>query len=300
MAEAPAVCPVCADNCEGRVSCGRCGLPLQGRVPQPIRGLPPAKRLEQPFSYIEQTPTAPAIPPPAKTRRENTPAPLLPAGTAYILKSAFAILFLLSLTAGVLLLFLYQRQASSPASSAPRAANRYLMALARADYAEAYGMLSISAAARGPADEFRRLRGPGEWSWANLKLVALEPDAALLSYDLSVQGQSPQTLYLFLVKENGNWVVPFNLNLLKDVEDAMRRSDPDLALLKSQEAVRVNPRDPMARAYLCEASYFRKLPEQARPACAAALELASKYPSNLSAQSLQHAQDILAKLRPTP
>jgi len=35
-----------------------------------------------------------------------------------------------------------------------------------------------------------------------------------------------------------------------------------MALIRAQEAVRINPRDPMARGYLCEAVYYRKVPEE--------------------------------------
>ena len=62
----------------------------------------------------------------------------------------------------------------------------------------------------------------------------------------------------------------------------------------AQAAATVNPRDPMARGYLCEAAYYRKAPAEAEKQCVTAIELARVYPSNLSLKSLYHLHAILA------
>jgi hypothetical protein len=49
----------------------------------------------------------------------------------------------------------------------------------------------------------------------------------------------------------------------------------------------------MARGYLCEAVYFRKVPEETERECAAALQLSQTYPSKLSLKSLYHLHAIL-------
>ncbi|MBI3553820.1 MAG: hypothetical protein HY077_15100 [Elusimicrobia bacterium] len=240
--------------------------------------------------------SAPAARPTKAVKRKAPKPPLLPAGILYVVKSALSIAFLLILSVAGVLLVLSQRESQGPKDAAPRLAKRYLSALSITDYASAYYLLSLAAQARCTMDEFRKMRGPGVWTWGNLQVVAAEPDAAEVSYDWSAPDKPQQTVYMFFVRENDRWVVPYNLNLLKRVEDAMRENDPDLALLESQEAVRVNPRDPMARAYLCEAANFRKLYEQAKPECRAALELIGKYPSNLSEQSVVHLKAVAAAL----
>src|SRR5262249_5219889 len=71
------------------------------------------------------------------------------------------------------------------------------------------------------------------------------------------------------------------------------RGDPDMAMLLAQAAVSVDPRDPMARGYLCEAFYYRKVPLSAQKECETALQLIQKYPSKLSLKSLYHLHAIL-------
>lgn len=222
--------------------------------------------------------------------------PLLPTGLGYVIKSALSILSLVVLAAATAVIFIYQRRARGVEGGVPRLAERYLTALASADYATAYDFLSPKAQARCSKQEYRRLRGEGVWTIKDVKLAKLEADAAVVSYAWSVEGRAPVTIYLPFELVAGRWLVPFNLNLLRGVEDAVRRNDPDLALLDSQEAVRVAPRDPIARASSCEAAFFRKLYDQAVPECRAALALAAEYPSNISAQRLEHVRALNALL----
>jgi hypothetical protein len=265
-------------------------------APTQSAAIPSAGRREQTFETQPAAPKPLAKPPTKQPLRGAPPVPLLPAGFFYILKSGLAISFMVGVAIVAGLIFLWQRQAQQPAVAVPRLARHYLSALSVTDYASAYYLLSVAAQARCSMDEFRELRGPGEWKWSDLRLERIERDAAEVSYRWSSAGQEAQTVHLFFLRENDRWVVPFNLGLLKKVEDAMRSNDPDLALLESQEAVRVNPRDPMARAYLCEAAYFRKLYDQAKPECAAALDLAQKYPSSLTPQSVGHLQTLSAAM----
>jgi hypothetical protein len=229
-------------------------------------------------------------------KRASVPLMLLPTGFGYILKSGISIAFLLILSATAGLLFLSHRQSLGPKASIPRIAQRYLSSLAITDYASAYYMLSAAAQARCSMDDFRRLRGPGEWKISDVKLVHIEPEAGEVSYLWSAPDQPQRTAYIFFIRENDRWVVPYNFNVLKEVEEAVRVNNPDLALLDSQEAVELNPRDPMARAYLCEAAYFRKFYDQAQAQCQTAVDLSAKYPSSLSPQSLAHIKLILSIL----
>lgn len=228
--------------------------------------------------------------------RAAAPLPLLPSGPWYVVKSALSILSLVVLAGAAALLFIYQRRAQRPEALVPRLAGRYLASLAAGDYASAYDFLTPDAKARCSIDEFRRLRGPDAWTIKDVKLARLEPDAAVVSYGWSAPGQAPLTVYMTMVLAGDQWQVPFNLNLLRGVEDAVRGNDPDKALFDSQEAVRVDPRDPIARASSCESAFFRKLYDQALPECRAALDLAGKYPSNISQERLQHIQELASLL----
>jgi hypothetical protein len=124
-------------------------------------------------------------------------------------------------------------------------------------------------------------------------LTRLEHEAAVVKYRLLVKGQPAKEDFLIFLLEDGRWVRPYNWNLLQRVEDAFARDDPDMALILAQEAVSIDSRDPMARGYLCEAVYYRKVPEETARECAAALQLSRTYPSNLSLKSLYHLHAIL-------
>ena len=298
----PAVCPSCGRANEGQASCSGCGLPLAQKSAEPPKEypdlgggtkLPTAGRSGQAFaSPPAPIPAAPERP----SLRAAPPEPLLPTGIEYILRSAFSIIFLLVLAAAATLLFVYHRQSERPAVVVPRLTETYLSALAGADFDSAYDFFSHGARSHCTITEFRQLRGGDIWIVKNIKPVRIEPDSVVVSYDWSTPSREPITVYMLWAKEEGRWVVPYNLNLLKGVEAAVASNNPDVALLDSQEAVRVNPRDPIARASYCEAAFFRKFYEQALPECRTTLELASKYPSNISPERLRHVQMLVSRL----
>jgi hypothetical protein len=182
-----------------------------------------------------------------------------------------------------------------PAKEIPRAAAEYLDTLSRQDFEGAYALLSDESRAHCTLEEFRAFREDTPWTWSDAQLINLEPDAAIVKYRLMVKGKPPSDDYLMFLRQDGQWVRPYNWNLLRRAEDAFDTNNPDMALLLAQEAVRINPRDPMARGYLCEAVYYRKVPEETEKECALALQLSTVYPSklSLSLKSLYHLRAIL-------
>jgi len=180
-----------------------------------------------------------------------------------------------------------------PTKAIPRATAKYLDALSHLDFPTAYGLLSQKAQAHCTLEEFRNLREPKTWTWSDVQIVRLEPEAAVVKYRLSVENQPPTDDFIIFLLENGQWVRPYNWNLLHRAEDAFSRNDPDMALILAQEAVRINPRDPMARGYMCEAVYYRRVPAETANECALALQLSETYPSKLSPKSLYHLHAIL-------
>jgi hypothetical protein len=193
------------------------------------------------------------------------------------------------LTAGWFFYYDYQR----PMNAVPRVAARYLDALSSGDIQGAYALLSLEARAHCSIDEFRAWREDTPWTWSDLRLARLEPEASVVRYTLQVKGQPPKEDFLIFLREEGRWVRPYNWNLLQRAEESFARNDPDMALILSQEAVRIDPRDPMARGYLCEAVYYRKVPAETERECAYALQLSKSYPSKLSLKSLYHLHAIL-------
>jgi hypothetical protein len=260
-------------------------LPQAGRSGQNFEAAEPPR--------VEAPPKKPAAEKP-EPRRVPMNRPYLPGGIAYFAKSVLAILAMIAMGGGALLGLLLVRRAQSADVLVPKLAKHYLESLVDNDYATAYDMLTAGARSNCTLDEFRLLRDTTPWSWSNLTMAKIEPDAVIMQYDLNVQGRLPIRDTLVFVHENHRWARPYNWPVLAKAEEAFERNDPDLAIMKANEAVRLDPRDPMARGYLCESVYFRKLTDRVEPACRTALELAQRYPSKLTAKSLFHLHTILA------
>lgn len=248
--------------------------------------LPPAGRSMQSFTPLSAA--TPADLTPAKTTESVFGPKPLPMAVKAVLWILLALgLGLAAWQAGK------RREERRPETLVPRLAAQYLEALRRNDAAKAYSMLSRSAQAGCTLEEFLRLRDTAPWSWSGLALARVEPEAVLVQYDLILEGRPPERDYLLFALEDGRWVRPYNWSLLKKIEGAFDRNDPDTALVEAQRAVRINPRDPMARGYLCEAVYYRKIPREIERECVLALGLSQRYPSKLSAKSLYHLHAIL-------
>lgn len=185
-------------------------------------------------------------------------------------------------------------ESRKPEVLVPRLAAQYLDALQRRDYDAAYAMFSDAAKKSATAAEFKATRDETQWAWSNLEIKHREPGAILLRYDLNVQGQQSRSDHLLFVQEGDRWVRPYNWTLMRKVEDAFEKGNADLGLLLAQTASAINPRDPMARGYLCEAAYYRKAPQEAVKQCLDALQLAQVYPNNLTLKSVYHLHAILA------
>jgi len=188
----------------------------------------------------------------------------------------------------------YYRETRRPEIMVPKLAARYLEALRTRDYDKAYAMFSDAAKKNASIDEFRASRDTTTWTWSGLSIEYREPGAFLLGYDLKADGAAPRRDHLLFTLEGDRWTRPYNWTLMRLVEEAFDKGDADKGLILAQAAATVNPRDPMAWGYLCEAAYYRKLPVDTELRCVRALELARTYPSNLSLKSLYHLHAILA------
>ncbi|MDD5627605.1 MAG: zinc ribbon domain-containing protein [Elusimicrobia bacterium] len=314
------VCGNCSfQNAVAKNYCDRCGTPMvlapaasgaspfgsAAPAPLPNAALQRSGPPQAPSLHIVEPPSGLSIPA-AQRREPGAPAPVPeghyippPPPTEVSLSrlrrrdSRFSMIFWAPIAAvfaaAGFLYYDYQK----PQSAIPRAAAQYLDALSRGDVAGAYALLSNASRIRCTLDEFRAGREETPWTWSDISLARLEPEAAVVKYRLQVKGQPAKDDYLIFLREDRSWVRPYNWNLLQRAEEAFIRSDPDMALIMAQAAVDIDPRDPMARGYLCEAVYYRKVPTQTEKECAAALKLAQVYPSKLSLKSLYHLHAIL-------
>lgn len=185
-------------------------------------------------------------------------------------------------------------ESRKPEVLVPRLGAEYLEALRTRDYPRAYAMFSDAARKNCTVDEFKASRDSTEWTWSGLRIEHQEPGAVLLGYDLKAAGAPPRRDHVLFTQEKDRWTRPYNWTLMRQVEEAFDKGDADKGLILAQAAATVNPRDPMAWGYLCEAAYYRKSPADAELRCVRALELAQIYPSNLSLKSLYHLHAILA------
>ncbi|MDD5301558.1 MAG: zinc ribbon domain-containing protein [Elusimicrobia bacterium] len=188
----------------------------------------------------------------------------------------------------------YWTENNKPENASHRAAIQYLEALRARNYAAAYSQFSESARKYCTLDEFVASRDTSTWAWSGLRVDHIEPGAVLLAYELAIEGAAPRTDRVLFVEENKKWVRPYSWVLMRKVEEAFEKNNADMGLILAQAAAPVNPRDPMARGYLCEAAYYRKSPGDTERQCLAAIELSRVYPSNLTLKSLYHLHAILA------
>lgn len=236
----------------------------------------------------------PATPAAEKPSRASALLQIIPSGAAYFVKSVLALLAMVAMIGGALWLMLSAHRARSPEVLVPQLAQRYLDALRSNDYATAYAMLSEDSKRACTLDEFRLSRDSAPWTWDDLSVSKVEPAVVVLQYDLTLEDRAALRDTLVFVKERANWARPYNRSLIKKADEAFQHNEPDLALIHSQQAVRLDPRDPLARASLCESVYACRLADEIEPACRTALAMAQSTPSPLSPKSLQRLRAILS------
>ncbi len=230
-----------------------------------------------------------SAPPPAPVAMERRSRPKGDAARKF-LNAAAAVLGVAAGAYGLWQFYVSRK----PEILVPKLGAEYLEALRTRDYAAAYAMFSNAAKRSCSEDEFRASRDEPSWTWSDLRIEYQEPGAVLLSYDLKAAGSPPRRDRVLFTLEGDRWTRPYNWTLMRQVEEAFGKGDADKGLILAQTAAAINPRDPMAWGYLCEAAYYRKSPADAELRCLRSLQLAQTYPSNLSLKSLYHLHAILA------
>ena len=276
------VCYSCGfENSEEKNYCDRCGTSLSLAF-----AIPPAERLSS------------LTPPPLPEGLHIPPAAPAPTGAVFarlrrkVRRQNLLILLLILALAAVAGTFYHNSH--SPQKMVLRVTAQYLEALRHQDFQAAYSLLSQESKNQYSPEEFQAQREDASWSWSDARIARIEPAAAVVKYRLSIQGQAPSDDFIFFFLEENRWVRPYNWNLLKKAEAALDQNTPELALIFAQAAAHINPRDPMAQGYLCEAIYYSKAPVETQKACVLALDLSQTYPSKLSPKSLYRLHAILA------
>jgi hypothetical protein len=256
-----------------------------GSAPLPVAG----RQAPNPFASpsVSNDPWSAVAPPQA----EDIPKPRRWIGT--LRRAITAAVATFAVIASLVTVW-YWTENNKPENASHRAAVQYLEALRARDYAAAYSQFSDSAKKHCTLDEFIASRDTSTWTWSGLRIDHIEPGAVLLAYDLAIEGTPPRVDRVLFVEENKKWVRPYSWALMQKVEEAFDKNNADMGLVLAQAAATVNPRDPMARGYLCEAAYYRKSPEDTERQCLTAIDLARVYPSNLTLKSLYHLHAILA------
>jgi hypothetical protein len=268
--------------------------------------LPPAKKAVEPGTAHgaplpaagRQSPNpfaAPPVPEPGGSwTAEPHPIDARPPRWIGMLRRTLTFAFVLTAVAASLITVWYWSEHNKPENAVQRAAAQYLEALRARDYAAAYTQFSETARKYSTLDEFIASRDTSTWTWSSLRIEHSEPGAMLLAYELKIDGAEPRTDRVLFVEENKKWVRPYSWALMRKVEEAFDKNNADMGLVLAQAAATVNPRDPMARGYLCEAAYYRKASADTETQCLTAIQLSRVYPSNLSLKSLYHLHAILA------
>lgn len=219
-----------------------------------------------------------APPPPDEAPRYKPPKPLLlPAGPEYFVASVAALFAVVIMLGGAAVFTLNVLHAQSPSSVVPEQARLYLDALSTGDYAAAYPYITRAARVQFPLEEFRAHAESARWTWSTLAVDAMEPDAAVLSYEIRRPGQPPRRAGLIFIEDHGRWAVPYNLPALSRGRAHLERGEREVAVMRAEQAVQLDPRDPAAWQLLCDAERSLKLGEAARD-CAVAQEMARRYP----------------------
>lgn len=309
------VCGGCGfQNSLAKNYCDKCGNSISeiGAVvsPPPPAALPPAKKTVAPGAANVGAPLPaagrqnpgrfedpPSIHDPWAVSTPASAAPATsskaPAWAGTLRRVATAGLTTLAVLGSVLGVW-YRNEYNKPENAVRRAAVQYLEALRTRDHASAYAQFSLAARKYCALEEFVATRDTSTWTWSDLRVAHTEVGAILLAYELKIDGMAPRTDRVLFVEENGQWVRPYSWALMKKIEDAFDANNADLGLVLAKAAADVNPRDPMARGYLCEAAYYRKSPGDTERQCVTAIGLSRVYPSNLSLKSLYHLHAILA------
>ncbi len=275
---------------------------------QPISETVAEKEASFRSRFSEKSVTSPAAPqPPAQTPQQQVrPAPaigprapaapsqfnkLLATTRRFKPKNIYGALVLAGLLA-VLFFFLYLIAAPYiPKFTLRMAANNYLKRLSTGRYEEAYAMLSTnskSACSMKSYVEYNQEyygKAPA-WMFKNVEVFVMEPEAAMVRYQLKAGTEPWHTDYISFVKEHDKWTRPYIWMLFEPIDTAIAKQDYPQTLFLAQKLYLTDPMDPRTSGYLCVAEFFMGLYDKASDSCRKTVLSASVYPVGFSPEEI--------------
>ena len=320
------ICGDCGfSNAVEKNYCDQCGAPLILKAGQPAgpalpvtptpgQGEPPPKK---PFQFemqpIQETvaekdesfrsrpsgKVTPPIPPPPVSGPPLPAAPAMPPGPDNIqppprsfasknIPGALAIAGLLILLGFFLYLIVTPY---IPRFSLKMTANNYLKRLSTGRYEDAYAMLSTNSKSacsmKNYVDYSRQYYGQTPaWEFKGVEIFAMEPDAAMVRYQLR-EGTGPwHADYISFVNEHGKWTRPYIWMFFEPIDTAIARQDYPQALFLAQKIYLTDPMDPRTSGYLCVSEFFMGLYANAADSCRKTVLSASAYPVGFTAEEI--------------
>ena len=170
-----------------------------------------------------------------------------------------------------------------PRFSLKMAANSYLKRLSTGRYEEAYAMLSTNSKSACSMKSFveynQQYYGKvPSWKFSGVEIFAIEPDAAMMRYQLKEGTGSWHTDYISFVKEHNKWMRPYIWMLFDPIDTAITRQDYPQALFLAQKLFLTDPIDPRTSGYLCVSEFFMGLYDKAADSCRKTVVSAAIYP----------------------
>jgi tetratricopeptide (TPR) repeat protein len=204
------------------------------------------------------------------------------------LLAALAVAVLVCVLAGVLY---FIAAPSLPKLGLKMAANSYLNRLASGKYEEAYKMLSSnSKSACSLKDYVESSRdyygGVPSWEFGKVEVFAMEPEAAMVSYQLKEGTETWRTEYISFVREHGRWTRPYIRMFFAPIKVAIARQDYSQALFLAQKLYLTDSMDPRSAGYLCSAEFLMGLYDKAAASCNKAVLSAKTYPARFTQEEL--------------
>jgi len=234
-------------------------------------------------------PAAPAAPPPPKKPAFGAQQAVPPRPRN--LKKIYGALVTAALLA-VLGFVLYLIAAPHlPALTLKMAAGAYLKRLSTGRYEDAYGMLSTNSKSAWSMKNYVEYNKEyyskvPSWEFKDVEVFVMEPEAAMVKYQLREGTGTWRTDYVSFVKEHDKWTRPYIWMLFEPIDSALAKRDYPQALFLAQKLYLTDPMDPRTSGYLCVAEFFMQLYDKSADSCRRTLLSAQSYPVGSTEEEL--------------
>ena len=200
------------------------------------------------------------------------------------------------LVSGTVLFVHTQRTRNTPAKTILKTAGDYLFALKQKNFAAAYAMLSEESKRSVSPNRFEEMQDPSVWTFDDVRIDWITDRAAFVRFKLLVSAQPMEEDGILFVRDAGQWRRSYWGHLADDIEAAVESADYTRALRLTNDALGLDPYDPMTNAYACEVSFRLGNYATAEPACQKALKTSEKFPARLGPEGIFQIHLMLADM----